>query len=332
MLDDIRSKLNFDYRGRNTFNNDIKYNPNLYRPYNTDINCNYNDINNMKYRSRNILGETIIQNKEKEYYTFDNRCNPASMNCINNTHYSEKVEETPLIYSKPYNPDEYEENQFKEFLKDLMLAEGDLEKTKIQLSQCQDFNIEDCFCIFEHNQNSNNELYPEDIKLGLQSIGVFISDFELKLFFNRYDLRQKGFLNFSDFFDIFIPFSEKYRSMSEKKTPNPCANCGCPQNFSNKTLSIMKNLLDAIIRYENKFNFMRRGFTTLNLKLKKLFGKIDTGKTGAFSNDDLVVYMKKNRIFTDNKELDLLFIRLDKNRNGKIDFKEIYDETHPVYF
>ena len=78
--------------------------------------------------------------------------------------------------------------------------------------------------------------------------------------------------------------------------------------------------------------FMRRGFTTLNLKLKKIFGKIDIGKNGYFSNDDLVVYMKKNRIFTDNKELDLLFIRLDQNRNGEIDYKEIYDETHPIYF
>ena len=103
-------------------------------------------------------------------------------------------------------------------------------------------------------------------------------------------------------------------------------------NGKNSYLSIIKNLLDSIIKYENKFNFMRRGFTTLNLKLKKIFGKIDIGKNGYFSNDDLVVYMKKNRIFTDNKELDLLFIRLDKNRNGKIDYKEIYDETHPIYF
>ena len=30
------------------------------------------------------------------------------------------------IYDKPYNPDEYEENQFNEFLKDLMLAESNI--------------------------------------------------------------------------------------------------------------------------------------------------------------------------------------------------------------
>jgi len=46
MLDDIRSKLNFDYKGRYTYNNDIKYNHNLYRPFNTDINCNYRKLKN----------------------------------------------------------------------------------------------------------------------------------------------------------------------------------------------------------------------------------------------------------------------------------------------
>ena len=76
---------------------------------------------------------------------------------------------------------------------------------------------------------------------------------------------------------------------------------------------------------------MRRGFTTLNLKLKKIFGKIDLGKNGFFRNDDLTIYMNKNRIFTDKKELDLLFIRLDKNRNGKIDYREVEDELQTLY-
>ena len=332
MLDDIRSKLNFDYKGRYTYNNDIKYNHNLYRHFNTDIICNYNDINNMKHRSRNILDENIIPNKEKKYYTFDIPCNPASLNCFHTTHYSQKVEDTPPIYSKPYNPDEYEENQFNEFLKNLMLAESDLENIKIELSKCEDFNIEDCFRIFEQKNNDNNALYPDEIKCGLMLLGVFLSDFELKLFFNRFDLMKKGYINYSNFFDIFIPFSKTYRSLSEKKEPNSCCKCRCPDIFSGSTLSILKNLFDAIIKYENNFNYMRRGFTTLNLKLKKIFGKIDLGKNGYFSHDDLVVYMQKNRIFTKDKELDLLFIRLDKNRNGKIDYKEIYDETHPIYF
>ena len=34
---------------------------------------------------------------------------------------------------------------------------------------------------------------------------------------------------------------------------------------------------------------------------------------------------------TNNRDADLLFIRLDKNRNGKIDFREVEDEIQTVY-
>ena len=90
--------------------------------------------------------------------------------------------------------------------------------------------------------------------------------------------------------------------------------------------------MDAIIKHENNFNFLRRGFTTLNLKLKHIFENIDISKMGYFTNNDLINYLKKNNIYIDSLNTDLLFIRLDKNRNGKIDYKEIYDETHPLYF
>ena len=292
---------------------------------NDDIDKNKYNPNNMLYKTQRILDNQLNQNKENYYI------NPSTQSG-QKTISSEESNYNPSIYSKPYNPDEYEENQFNEFLKNLMLAESDLENIKIELSKCEDFNIEDCFRIFEQKNNDNNALYPDEIKCGLMLLGVFLSDFELKLFFNRFDLMKKGYINYSNFFDIFIPFSKTYRSLSEKKEPNSCCKCRCPDIFSGSTLSILKNLFDAIIKYENNFNYMRRGFTTLNLKLKKIFGKIDLGKNGYFSHDDLVVYMQKNRIFTKDKELDLLFIRLDKNRNGKIDYKEIYDETHPIYF
>ena len=316
-----------DYEKISTLNN----NPRTYfhESHFNEINENIDRIN---YNSNIMLNKTkYILDKQLNNNQENNCINPPLSKSGHNTISSEESNFNPLIYSKPYNPDEYEENQFNEFLKDLMLAESDIEKIKIELVKCDDFSIEDCFRIFEQKEN-NNVLYPEEIKCGLKLLGVFLSDFELKLFFNRFDLMKKGYINYSNFFDIFIPFSKTYRSLSEKKEPNSCCNCRCPDVFSNSTLSILKNLIDAIIKYENKFNVMRRGFTTLNLKLKKNFGKIDMGKNGYFSHDDLVLYMEKNRIFTDEKELDLLFIRLDKNRNGKIDYKEIYDETHPIYF
>ena len=42
-------------------------------------------------------------------------------------------------------------------------------------------------------------------------------------------------------------------------------------------------------------------------------------------------YLQNNGLLSNNRAADLLFIRLDKNRNGRIDFKEVGDEIHALY-
>ena len=272
-----------------------------------------------------------------EYSKLNNNYNTKNDNTFNNLRsynlFEQDEYEQNQNYNendiKVYNQNEYEENQFNEFLRQIMVAEGQIERIKVNLALRPDFNCEDCFRIFE--LDGKGKLYPEDIKEGLNLIGVFYSDFEIDLFFKRFDLKNKGYIDYSDFFDIFVPFQREYRNIVEERKPNSCCPCRCPDIFCPETLSILKNLMDNIIKHENNFNFLRRGFTTLNLKLKHIFENIDILKMGYFTNSDLIVYLKKNKIFSDNLDADLLFIRLDRNRNGKIDYHEIYDETHPLY-
>ena len=70
---------------------------------------------------------------------------------------------------------------------------------------------------------------------------------------------------------------------------------------------------------------------TLRIKLRDIFGLIDSMKRGYFNNGDLLVYLQKEGILVDDKDVDLLFIRLDKNRNGKIDYREVEDELQTLY-
>ena len=286
--------------------------------------------NNYKLLYKNNLSTYNLQNQTKNKYNLE-LYNENKENQIENSkiYNKEKFKENKFNNSKFINKDEYEENQFNEFIRQMMLAEGQIENIKVNLALCPDFNCEDCFRIFEIDEKG--VLYPEDIKSGLKLINVFYSDFEIKLLFKRFDLQKRGYINFSDFFDIYIPFQKEYRTIVEERKPNSCCPCRCPDIFCPETLSLLKNLMDAIIKYENNLNFLRRGFTTLNLKLEKIFGNIDIKKLGYFTNNDLTLYLKKNNIYTNSLETDLLFIRLDKNRNGKIDYNEIYDETHPLY-
>ena len=52
---------------------------------------------------------------------------------------------------KPINCNEYEEGQFNDFLRKLMMAESQIEDAKVSLALRPDFNCEDAFRIFELN-------------------------------------------------------------------------------------------------------------------------------------------------------------------------------------
>ena len=71
---------------------------------------------------------------------------------------------------------------------------------------------------------------------------------------------------------------------------------------------------------------MRKLFGTLRLNLRDIFSLIDKRNLGSFTTDELIEYLENNRMMNNNRDADLLFIRLDKTRNGKIDFSEIEDE------
>ena len=93
----------------------------------------------------------------------------------------------------------------------------------------------------------------------------------------------------------------------------------------------LKNVFNLIIRLERDINNDRKLFATLRLKLRDIFRLVDIIDCGYFSNNDLIVYLRKNLIFITDKHADLLYIRLDKNRNGKIDYREVEDELQTVY-
>ena len=67
------------------------------------------------------------------------------------------------------------------------------------------------------------------------------------------------------------------------------------------------------------------------MKLKDLFNLIDTNLSNDINFDDLEQYLKKNNILINIKDANLLFIRFDKNRDGKIDYCEFEEEFQPQF-
>ena len=279
----------------------------------------------------------ILNSINKTYSPYRNIGSSSFMGSTNlGTYHSPTRYRSPIRNQSIYNSNAnecnynaYEQGQFNDLLKKLMSVESEIERIKIELARNHDFNCEDAFRLFE--LEGRGFLDKEDLKYGLNLLDIYPTDQELRLLMKRYDLRNQGGINYADFFDIIVPFDKEYRSLVEERIPNSCCPCRCLDSFSNNTVSLLKKLFNLIINSENEINNMRRSFATLRIKLRDIFGLLDYCRNGYFTNSDLMMYLQKECLLGNQKDADLLFIRLDKNRNGKIDYKEVEDEVQTLY-
>ena len=305
----------------------------LSNPLNNKINYNNSspirdNDNNDKYQKK-ISNSLFIKNSpERRFEPFKvdlcEICNKIPCICeqIKNNKKDIKNENNS-------NLNNFEKKQFNNFLKMLMKVEIEIEQKKIDLALMKDFNCEDAFRIFE--KNGRGFLTKDDIKYGLYLLGINVNDFIINLLFKRFDLQNKDEINYADFFDMIIPFEKKYRNDVEQRIPHSNFQFNCIEIFSEKTIICLRNVFNLIINYENEINEMRKGFSLLIRRLKDIFKMFDTKGFGFFKFEDYINYLKNNDLLNESLNIDLLFIRLDKNRNGKIDFTEIADEINALY-
>ena len=223
----------------------------------------------------------------------------------------------------------YEQNQFNEFMKKLMAVESQVEDAKISLAMNPDFNCEDAFKLFESNDKDHLDI--NDIKEGLNLIGLNPTEKQLNLLMKRFDLLKNGYISYADFFDMIVPFEKNQRQTVENRAPKSNCPSRSPSIFKEKTISDLKNLFELLIKTEEDINNERKTLGTLRLKLKEIYALLDKEGKGYFEIEEMIVYFTNNGFLDNNKDADLLFIRLDKKRNGKIDYPEVEDEFQTLY-
>ena len=221
----------------------------------------------------------------------------------------------------------YETGQFNEYLKVLMKVENDIERGKIELALCNDFNFNQAFAIFD--RDSKCCLNFDDFKEGIYLLGLEPKDDEILLLFNRFDPLKCCNINCDNFIHVLLPCDSLYRNQMERKMTMENT-LSCCNSFSYETKLFFKNLLKLIISGEKKLNKLREGNLNVNISLRNIFGLIDTRGAGYFYENDLKKYLIENGIFTDDKSCTLLFLKLDKNNDGKVDICEMEDEFKPI--
>ncbi|MCQ2821720.1 MAG: EF-hand domain-containing protein [archaeon] len=236
---------------------------------------------------------------------------------------------TPNLRSVRPPDDAQEKSKLVDYFTKVMDVEGDLERQKTSLALRDDFNVEDAFRIFE--VDGRGFLTEDDLSCGLDLLDVCHTPSDVRKLMKKYDNSKQGVLSYPDFFDIVTPYEKDLRDMVENRPPNSCCPCKCPGVFSCPTRINLKNLFESILDSERRINTERMGMSLVRAKLPTLFNDLDRYGLGYFGEDDLRNYLQRNYAMGSDKNKDLLFIRMDKNRNGKIERYEVEDELTPQF-
>ena len=317
-------KMNFNNDYNNKYN--YHYNSNISNEgKNEEINFYSNNENIIS--NRNITKSSNLQNNittpnfsiNKKNIIFRKNIhmkNPEINQIINNTYKTQ-----PIISSFPYKQELY---QFIDLLGLLMEAETKKEDIKIEICNRADFNFEDIFFIFSNGKK--NYIETQDLKQGLKLLGLNISAFDIKLLLKRYDLNYKNFLSCNDFFDLIIPFENSVRNEIQSRGSNKCCICNTPETFECDTLISIKKFFEYIIESEKDINQRKIGLDSLREKFFDVIQVLDVNKKGVIYRNDLKFFLNRFNIFTNSRECDLLFIRLDRNRNAEVKIDDIKNE------
>lgn len=311
-----------------------QYRPNYrnqraYEPLSSS-NQNYNNYNSSQYNYTSKIFNTTAQNDISSPMRISKtlalrkspvrKMSPQMMRASSSSQYEYQNVQKQSILEPVFT-----EQNFISFITTLMNTEKELEAKKIQLLCSQpDFNVEDVFVVFETPSTKNDILSIEDLKQGFSKLNIRIDEHDLALLVQRYDLVKEGGISYSNLFDMLVPFDKENRDNVEHRESQG--------GLSNNTINILKDFFGLLLSSEQKIEMIRQKLSSMKgVDIKKIYTEqIDQYGYGFNSDDDLEGYLKRKGIKYEQRDADLLFIRLDRNRDGKISLDDFSLEITPL--
>lgn len=309
----------------------------LYLNDNINFNCN----TNYKTHKHKKIYENKIEENKKNYNSPLIKTLRSKISFLQN---KKDMEENPHYKIYPQNilsptikrsyiniidsylnsdSDYYDVEKFNNLLKVIMEKEIEIEKEKINFMKNTNLSFKDLFYFFD--KDKKDYISIQDLYNGFDILEINQNGDEPNLFMNRYDLLGNKKLCQLDFFDAVVPFEKEYRINMENKSFNYIIKQD--NVYKNKlNLYYMKKLFTFIIDKENEINQIKRSYYDIKDKIPIIFNIIDKDKKGYLLFSDLNTYMENNKLIFDNYAIALLFIRLDKKREGKIKILELIEE------
>ena len=321
------------------YNND-NINNNDYEIYSNKLDNNNDCINYNNNNNDNIFTLNVSYNKDDKNDFCGSEQDLGSNLFIKNYNLNDNIE-TDSSYERLENTNksyiynsykmnleqiQYERyNNLYNLLYDFLKWELILENIKINLASREDINIHLLFEIFDTKKRKSISL--SDIFKTLINFGMNINEEEIKYILLQNNKKLKERFNFEEFCDIILPNNKiKRKEINERKVNDM-------RGLSDKTINIICFLFQKIIEGERSNEFYRNnlaivpessGFDLFNL-LKKNYS------VGIYKEDIDIFFSSRGKVFFNN-ETELIMKKLDKNKDGVVDYTEFLTEITPKFF
>ena len=222
------------------------------------------------------------------------------------------------------------ENLIRE-LKEIIYAERQGESSKIELALKSDFNLLDCFRLFDVQSRGSFNL--TDFQHGLSDVlqfNNFTSD-DCYLFFRRFNSDGHGRLTFEDFSYSILPFSQEYASLVRDRPDIYSRRERNPFNFfTNETRAELRDCLGVIFKTERQMEALRlRLKNRPNFLMRNAFDYLAKTRPSTISQVDMRDQLAHNGFFATERELMGLMYRLDRDRDGYVCYQYFAEELNP---
>ena len=286
--------------------------------YITNSRSNYfspSSINNDNNKKKNIFAERFNRIKE-------NKENKVCKNCAP----SPRLRDIKRNNIKENNINDKKDLLYKLFL-DFIEQDNKLENIKESLSKCQDASLQKIFELF--NINKKNIICSSDIYEVLNSLSKnnnFNSN-EIKYIFKKYNKSIEAGFNYDEFSNIILPrnISAKLRLENKKSDLN--------EELENDTTDEILELFETLIEGEKSSEEIRSKISMAADNIfYDLFGEIKKENKPGIQKDDIDKFMKRNGYDIKDYEIEIIMEKMDKNKDGIIDYEEFISEVQSKIF
>lgn len=223
----------------------------------------------------------------------------------------------------------FEESELVENLKELIDYEWNLENKKEILASWPDFNLTDCFRLFDFS--GTGLLSYADIQEAFNLYGVYPSWEESQLILNWFDVGKDGRLEYREFEEMFNP-KDWYTSdmLILRGSRNLDVYYPWSDYFVGYTRDDFVSVLRAILSVEVA---AERIWQRLNARplfnRTEAFSAFDSLHKSYITHNDFADLLAWHWFFATEKELVTLVDRFDKKKTGIITYSDFIDEITP---